>query len=93
MLEASPAIKLGFVVTGDNKSEGYGSQQGYGPSNRLRAGRPRPRPTVPLSAANGDGDVWSRRRAEPQADGSAKETTGESGTDGRGRRAGVRRAR
>jgi polysaccharide biosynthesis transport protein len=76
MLEAAPAIKLGFVVTGDNKSEGYGSQQRYGPSHRRRAGRPRPKPTVSLSAANGygDGDVRSRRRAETQADESVNET-------------------
>ena len=71
MLEASPAIKLGFVVTGDDKSEGYGSQQRYRPSNRRPAGRPRPTPTVPLSAANGHGDVRSRRRAETETDESA----------------------
>jgi hypothetical protein len=35
MAEASPAIKLGFVVTGDDESAGYGSQQRYGPSNRV----------------------------------------------------------
>jgi Mrp family chromosome partitioning ATPase len=64
MLEASPAIKLGFVVTGDDEGAGYGSQR-YGPSHRRRAGRPRPKPTVPPLAA--DGDVRSRRRAETQA--------------------------
>jgi hypothetical protein len=67
MLEASPAIKLGFVVTGDDKGESYGSQHRYGASNRRR-GRPRPKPTVPPSAANGDGDVRTRRRAETKAD-------------------------
>ena len=84
MLEASPAIKLGFVVTGDDKGEGYGSQQRYGPSNRRRAGRPRPKPTFPPSAANGDGDVRSPRRAEAQADEGANETAGASETDERG---------
>ena len=84
MLEASPAIKLGFVVTGDDKGEGYGSQQRYGASNRRRVGRARPKPTVPPSAANGDGDVRSPRRAEAQADEGANETAGESETDERG---------
>jgi Mrp family chromosome partitioning ATPase len=79
MLEASPAIKLGFVVTGDDTSEGYGSQK-YGPSNRRRAGRPRPKPATLASAADGDDDVRSRRRAQAQAD----ETAGESETDWRG---------
>jgi Mrp family chromosome partitioning ATPase len=70
MLEASPAIKLGFVVTGDDKTEGYRSQQRYGPSHRRRAGRPRPKPTVSLSAADGDREVRSGsetngRGAEP----------------------------
>ena len=64
MLEASPAVKLGFVVTGDDKTEGYSSQQRHGASNRRRAGGPRPKPTVPPSAANGHGDVPSRRRAK-----------------------------
>ena len=36
MLEASPAIKLGFVATGDDTSESYGSYRRYGPSNRRR---------------------------------------------------------
>jgi capsular exopolysaccharide synthesis family protein len=75
-LEASPAIKLGFVVTGDDKSEGYGSYQRYGPSNRRRVGRPRPKATVPPSAADGEGDVRSWRPAETQAV--------ESETNGRG---------
>ena len=47
MLEASPAIKLGFVVTGDEKTESYGPQRSHGPSNRRRAGAPRPKATVP----------------------------------------------
>jgi hypothetical protein len=83
MLEASPAIKLGFVVTEDDKGESYGSQHRYGASNRRR-GRPRPKPTVPPSAANGDGDVRTRRRAETKADESANDTAGESETDWRG---------
>jgi hypothetical protein len=44
-------IELGFVVTGGDKSEGYGSQQRCGPSNRRRAGGPRPKPAVLPSAA------------------------------------------
>ena len=38
-LEASPAVKLGFVVTGDDKSEGYG-QSRYGSSDRPRRSGP-----------------------------------------------------
>jgi capsular exopolysaccharide synthesis family protein len=76
MLESSPAIKLGFVVTGDDEGAGYGSQQRYAPSHRRQAGRPRPKPSVPLAAADRDGDVRSRRRAETQADESANEAAG-----------------
>jgi polysaccharide biosynthesis transport protein len=83
MLETSPAIKLGFVVTGDAKSEGYGSHQRYGPSNRRRAGGPRPKPTVSPYAAEGNGDVRSRLRAETLADEIANDTAGQGETNGR----------
>ena len=81
-LEASPAVKLGFVVTGDDKSEGYG-QSRYGLSDRPRAVRPRLKLTVPASAADGDGDA-RRRSAETRADASANESGPGSETDGRG---------
>jgi Mrp family chromosome partitioning ATPase/capsular polysaccharide biosynthesis protein len=63
-LEASPAVKLGFVVTGDDGSEGYG-QSRYGLSDRRRAVRPRLKLTVPPSAADGDSDARGRA-AEPE---------------------------
>ena len=40
ILEASPAIKLGFVVTGDDRSEGYGQIGDTGP--RIGLGRSGP---------------------------------------------------
>ena len=72
MLESSPATKLGVVVTGDDKSGRYGSHQRYGPSNRLRAARPRPRPAIPPSAADGDAGVRSPRRAATRGSGPAR---------------------
>ncbi len=86
MLEASPATKLGFVVTADDKSEGYGQHQRYGPSERRRAAvKPSPTPIVSASAADGDGREPSRPPAEARADASPTETTGESETDGDGK--------
>ncbi len=85
MLEASPVTKLGFVVTADDKSEGYGHQR-YGPSERRRAAvKPSPTTTVSASAADGDGREPSRPPAEARADASPTETTGESETDGDGK--------
>ena len=55
MLAASPAIKLGVVVTGDDERDRYGSHRRYRFSDRRRTGRPRPKTTVPPSAADGDG--------------------------------------
>ena len=70
MLEASPAKKLGFVVTGDDKSEGYyGKQPRYEPSNPRRAARARAKLTVSPSAANGDGGVETAAVSEIEGSG------------------------
>jgi polysaccharide biosynthesis transport protein len=74
MLEASPADKLGFIVTGDDKTEGYYGQQRR-PSTLRQALKPRAKLPVDASAANGDGDVSERRRAEFQAGVGSSETT------------------
>jgi Mrp family chromosome partitioning ATPase len=55
MLGASPAIKLGVVVTGDDERDRCGSHRRYRSSYRRRTGRPRSNTTVPPSAAGGDG--------------------------------------
>ena len=44
MLESSPAIKLGFVVTGDDKSGRYGSHRRHAPSGRVGDASPSPVP-------------------------------------------------
>ena len=74
MLEASPAVKLGFIVTGDDRTEGYYGQQKR-PKNRRQALKPRPKLPVSASAADGDGDVPERRRAEVQAGAGSNEAT------------------
>ena len=61
ILEASPATKLGFVVTGAEKSEGYG----YGQQPRLVASEQPPdaRPTLTVSPPPADGDGAAPARA------------------------------
>ena len=63
MLDASPAMKLGFVVTGADKVEGYGQRQRYIASEQRL--EPRPRPVgVPASAADGDGEATAEPRSK-----------------------------
>jgi polysaccharide biosynthesis transport protein len=85
ILEASPATKLGFIVTGVNKSDGYGQYQRYAASERGPEARPQPTLTASLSAPDGDGEVRSQRRIETQAregpNESASERKAEVGSD------------
>jgi len=83
ILEASPATKLGFILTGVDKSEGYWQRQRY-PASERRAEAPRLRFTVSPSAADGDGEVRSRRRSETQAREKPNKTASERETDARG---------
>lgn len=87
VLEASPAQKLGFVLTGVDKSEGYGPHQRYGPSERRPAVRTRPTLTASPSAADGDGEVQSRRRIETRGRERPIGTAGEGETGARGDKA------
>jgi succinoglycan biosynthesis transport protein ExoP len=59
LLEASPAVKLGFVLTGDVRIEGYGQSQRHGAPERRQEASPRPALTASPSAVNGDGDLPS----------------------------------
>jgi Mrp family chromosome partitioning ATPase len=63
ILDAAPATKLGFIVTGAEKSEGYG----YGPQPRLVAsGQPpeaAPRPPLAADPSSADSDGEARARA------------------------------
>jgi polysaccharide biosynthesis transport protein len=82
LLEASPAVKLGFVVTGDDKTEGYYGQQKR-PSKGRQAPKPRPKLPVSASAADGDGDAPELRRAEIQAgEGSIETSDGDESEPG-----------
>ena len=67
MLEASRATKLGFIVTGVDKSDGYGQQQLYGGSERQPEPSPRPTLTVSPSTADGDGEVPAEARSKSAA--------------------------
>jgi polysaccharide biosynthesis transport protein len=71
MLEASSASKLGFVVTGADKSEGYGQRQRSVASQQGPEPSPRPTLTVPPSAADGDAEAAAQARPKsaqrPQA--------------------------
>ena len=74
LLEASPAAKLGFIVTGDDKTESYGQKKR--PSKRRQAVKPRPKPPDSASAADGDGDAPELRRgvgSNETSDGDASE--------------------
>lgn len=66
ILEASPTAKLGFILTGVDKSDGYGHQR-YAASEPRAPARPRLKLSVPPSAANGAGDVSDRRLSETLA--------------------------
>jgi capsular exopolysaccharide synthesis family protein len=62
MLEDSRATKLGFVVTGADKTKVYGPRQRYAPSKV----RPRPAPTV-SPTADGDGELPAETRSKSPA--------------------------
>jgi len=76
ILEAAPATKLGFILTGVDKGEGYGQHQRYAASERRAEAKPRLRLTVSPSAADGDGGVPAGERSY--------ETAYESETEGGG---------
>ena len=76
ILEASPATKLGFIVTGVDQSNTYRQHQRYAASERRAAEEPRLTLTVPPSAADGDGGVPAGERSY--------ETANESETEGGG---------
>jgi succinoglycan biosynthesis transport protein ExoP len=82
ILEAMPVTKLGFIVTGVGKSEGYGQQPRYAVSERRAEAAPRLPLAVSPSAADGDGDAPDRRRSETHAGERPNETAGETETDG-----------
>jgi capsular exopolysaccharide synthesis family protein len=83
VLEASAAPKLGFILTGVDKSEGYGTQQRYRPSERRPAARLQSTLTVAPPKSDGDGEGSERPRAETQAGETPNETVGQSEIDGR----------
>jgi cellulose biosynthesis protein BcsQ len=84
ILEAAPATKLGFILTGVDKGEGYGQHQRYAASERRAEAKPRLRLTVSPSAADGDGEVPGRPWSETHASERLNESAGESETEGRG---------
>ena len=84
ILEASPATKLGFILTGVDKSEGYEQHQRYAASERRAEAKPRLRLTVSPSAADGDGEVPGRPWSETHASERPNESASESETEGRG---------
>jgi capsular exopolysaccharide synthesis family protein len=65
ILDASPAIKLGFVLTGAEKGEGYATFRTYAPANRRSADVVRL--TTPPASANGDQEAAERLRREQSA--------------------------
>jgi tyrosine-protein kinase len=83
VLEASPAVKLGFVLTGVDKTEGYGygQYQRYAASERRTSSPPRLRLTVSPSDHEGNGEVSGVRSESPA--GESPNGAGESGTAGR----------
>jgi succinoglycan biosynthesis transport protein ExoP len=89
ILEASPATKLGFVLTGVDRTEGYGPHQRYAASERRAEAKPRLTLTVPPSSAEGAGAVPRRSRSEANDSEGPNETASERETErgGRSRRA------
>ena len=83
ILEASPATKLGFILTGADKRDGYGQHQRYTASDSRTEARPRLKLTVSPSAADGDGGVPGQRPSETHASEKPNETASETKTDGR----------
>ena len=84
ILDASPATKLGFVLTGVDRSKSYGQHQRHAPSERRAEASPPLMPTVSTSAADGDGAVPSLRRSEAHAGESPNEAASARETDGSG---------
>ena len=60
ILEASPATKLGFILTGVEQHDGYGQRQRYSSSTQRADAGPRPRLTVSPSPAGNNGEVPGR---------------------------------
>ncbi len=81
ILEASPAAKLGFVLTGVDKTEDYGQYQRYAASERRPSTAPRLRLTASPSAAEGNGEVSGLRSESPA--GESPNGASESGMAGR----------
>jgi polysaccharide biosynthesis transport protein len=76
ILDASPATKLGFIVTGVDQSNPYRQHQRYAASERRAEEKPRLTLTVAPPAADGDGGVPAGERSD--------ETANESETVGGG---------
>jgi capsular exopolysaccharide synthesis family protein len=74
ILAAMPVTKLGFIVTGVDRSEGYGQHARYAASTRRSEAKPRLTLAVPPSAAKADGEAGE----------SPNEPTGESEAARRG---------
>ena len=83
VIQASPAVKLGFILTGAAKSDGYSQQYRYAGSQRRTEAKPRLTLTASPPAADGDEEP-GRRPSESPAGERPDETPGESETDARG---------
>jgi succinoglycan biosynthesis transport protein ExoP len=65
MLDAASTTKLGFIVTGADKSDDhYGQQPRFATRGPRPEARPRPTPTVPPPAANVNGDEPAQQRSK-----------------------------
>lgn len=82
ILEVSPATKLGFILTGADRSGGYGQGQRYAGHKRRAEAGPRPPLTASRSTADGDGDDVQGR--DPSQTGSETETDGNGDNPGSG---------
>jgi hypothetical protein len=82
IVQASPAVKLGFILTGASKSDGYAQQYRYAGSQRRAEAKPRLTLTASPPAADGD-EVPGRRPSEGHGSERPNETSGESETDAR----------
>ena len=74
ILEASPATKLGFIVTGVDQSSPYRQHQRHAASERRAEVKPRLTLTAPPSAVDGDGGAPAGGRSNEAA--SESETAG-----------------
>ena len=82
ILEASPATKLGFILTGVDKSEGYGQHQRY--AERRAEPKARPVLPVPASAVTDEGEGSETGNGDrPNETASERETKGNGGDPAR----------